>query len=296
MRIGLIDVDGHSGFPNLALMKLSAWHKNRGDSVEWYYPIEHDEKHPLDRVYMSKVFTFTPDYEPIVYAKEIITGGTGYKNYGALPEEIEKTFPDYSIYPNVDYAVGFLTRGCIRHCPWCIVPTKEGKLHAADTWKEIRRPDSKKIVFLDNNVLASDHGLRQMQSMVGQNIRIDFNQGMDARLVDRDVAELLGRLKWIRFIRFSSDTEEMIPVIERAVELLKKEEIPPSKVFVYALIQDVQEAHRRIVALDKLGVDVFAQPYIDFNGGKPTEEQKRLARWCNMKAAFHSCTFEEFTR
>lgn len=295
MKIGLIDVDGHSGFPNLALMKLSAWHKNHGDSVEWHLPMEHTDD-PLDRVYMSKVFTFTPDYEPVIYAKEIVTGGTGYKDYGALPDEIENTFPDYSIYPSVDYAIGFLTRGCIRHCPWCVVPTKEGKLHPAATWEQIKRPDSRNIVFLDNNVLASDHGLKQMEDMIGKNVRIDFNQGMDARLVTPEIAEILSKLKWIRFIRFSSDTAEMVSVIAKVVEMLKQHGVPASKVFVYALIQDVGEAHKRITALDDLGVDVFAHPYIDFEGGKPNEDQKKLARWCNMKAAHKSCTFEEFKR
>lgn len=163
MKIGLIDVDGHSGFPNLALMKLSAWHKSKGDSVEWYSPMFSGH---LDKVYMSKVFTFTPDFEYYVDADEIITGGTGYKDYDTvLPDEVENIFPDYSIYPNVDHAIGFLTRGCIRNCPWCVVPKKEGKIRPASTWDRIKRPDSKKIMFLDNNVLASEHGVEQIESL-----------------------------------------------------------------------------------------------------------------------------------
>ena len=121
MKIGLIDVDGHSGHPNLALMRLSAYHKANGDSVAWWNGFEE-----YDRVYMSKVFTFTPDIDTVIRAKEVIRGGTGYKIYDSLPEEIESTYPDYSIYPNFKAAIGFLTRGCIRKCPWCIVPKKEG--------------------------------------------------------------------------------------------------------------------------------------------------------------------------
>ena len=128
MRIGMIDVDGHN-FPNLALMKISAWHKAQGDEVEWYAPLLATE--PLDKVYMSKVFTFTPDYEWAINAKQIVKGGTGYGLYENLPAEIEYTFPDYSIYPQYPFAVGFLTRGCIRKCPWCIVPKKEGWIHAS---------------------------------------------------------------------------------------------------------------------------------------------------------------------
>ena len=128
MKIGLIDVDGHSGFPNLALMRLSAWHKVCGDHVEWWNGFCH-----YDRVYMSKVFTFTPDVDTVIDADKIIRGGTGYKDYGSLPDEIERTAPDYSIYPGVDYAIGFLTRGCIRGCSWCIVPINEGWIRPAPT-------------------------------------------------------------------------------------------------------------------------------------------------------------------
>lgn len=121
MRVGLIDVDGHNGFPNLALMRISAWHKGRGDAVVWWNGFEH-----YDRVYMSKVFTFSHDIDTVIDADEIVRGGTGYKDYGVLPSEVEATYPDYSIYPHFKPAIGFLTRGCIRNCPWCIVPRKEG--------------------------------------------------------------------------------------------------------------------------------------------------------------------------
>lgn len=123
MKIELIDVDGHN-FPNLALMKLSAYHKMKGDEVNWYSPLNYDVNKKADIIYMSKVFTFTKDYEYPLYAEKIVKGGTGYKIYEDLPEEIENTFPDYSIYPQYDFAIGFLTRGCIRSCPWCVVPKK----------------------------------------------------------------------------------------------------------------------------------------------------------------------------
>ena len=165
MKIGLIDVDGHSGFPNLALMKLSAWHKSKGDTVEWYSPMFSGH---MDAVYMSKVFTFSDDFPYYVDADEVIKGGTGYKDYiTVLPEEAEHIFPDYSIYPSCDYAIGFLTRGCIRSCPWCIVPKKEGTIRAYDEWEHIKRGDSNRILFMDNNVLASEHGIRQIENMGG---------------------------------------------------------------------------------------------------------------------------------
>lgn len=118
MEIGLIDVDGHN-FPNLALMKLSAWHKFNGDSVDWYSSLWSNP----DKIYASKVFTFSPDEMTIRGDHpDPIKGGTGYRIYEDLPQDIDDMLPDYSIYPQYDFAIGFLSRGCIRKCPWCVVP------------------------------------------------------------------------------------------------------------------------------------------------------------------------------
>lgn len=157
MKIGLIDVDGHN-FPNLPLMKLSAWHKQQGDTVEWYDPLT-AWRNPLDRVYMSKVFPHTPDYPHPVCAQEIIRGGTGYyypSGGNALPKEVERIYPDYSLYPEFcrDTAYGFLTRGCPRGCGFCIVGQKEGRRSkkVADL-NEFWR-GQKNIKLLDPNAFA----------------------------------------------------------------------------------------------------------------------------------------------
>ena len=214
MLIGLHDSD-NTGFPNYALMKISAWHKAQGDTVEWWNPLLQ-----YDRIYSSKVFTFTPE-DPYL-PPDTIKGGTGYGIYDSLPDEIDDMFPDYSIYPKVSYAIGYLTRGCIRSCPWCVVPKKEGKIRAYKTWREIKRPDSRDIVFMDNNVLACEHGIEQMKDMVGENVRIDFNQGLDARLITPEIAELLGKLKWIEYVRVSCDTDAMLDVVLEKAQLLER--------------------------------------------------------------------------
>ena len=291
MNIGLIDVDGHN-FPNLALMKISAWHKAKGDTVQWYEPLISGH---CDKVYMSKVFTFTPDYEYFIDADEIIKGGTGYRMYDkVLPDEIDNIYPDYTIYPQYDFAIGFLTRGCIRKCKWCIVPKKEGDLRAYCDWRNIKRPDTNKIVFMDNNVLASEYGIEQIRSMIGQNVKIDFNQGLDARLITDDIARMLAQVKWIRFIRLACDTSAMIPVITEAVKQLGENGVKPYRIFCYALIEDVNEAYDRIKSLDALGIDVFAQPYRDFETNYINPEHKRLARWCNHKGIHHTVDFEHY--
>ena len=288
MRVGLHDSDD-TGFPNYALMKISAWHKARGDTVEWWNPLL-----TYDRVYSSKVFTFTPEcpYLP----PDAIKGGTGYGKYDSLPDEIDDMFPDYSIYPKVDYAIGYLTRGCIRNCPWCVVPKKEGKIRAYRTWREIRRQDSRDIVFMDNNVLACGHGLEQMRDMVGEDVRIDFNQGLDARLITPEIAELLSRLKWIRFIRMSCDTDAMLDVVLEKARILDRSGVKPWRIFVYVLVQEIPSAEKRCIALRDAGMNPFAQPYRDFTtNAEPAEELKRFARWVNRKELFKSCrTFAEY--
>lgn len=289
-KIGLIDVDGHNGFPNLALMKISAWHKAQGDHVEWWIGLKR-----YHRVYMSKVFTFTQDIDFVIQADEIIRGGTGYQSYDDLPPEIEKTKPDYTLYPQCDYAIGFLTRGCIRSCPWCIVPKKEGSIRPAATWQEIKRPDSRKIVFLDNNVLAHNHGIAQIEELGQERIWVDFNQGLDARLIDYEIAGLLSKLHWIRFIRFSCDTPEMLPVIAQATSYLKLQGVSESRFWAYMLVKDdLEEAENRALALENIGVIPFAQPYRDYDSSEPTENQKNFARWVNNRAVFKSCSFKEY--
>lgn len=184
MRIGLHDAENeymkHKTFPNYALMKISAYHKARGDSVEWWSPMFR-----YDRVYSSKVFDFTP--ENMYLPPDAIRGGTGYHDIPinqTLPPEIDAAFPDYSIYPECDYAIGYITRGCPNRCPWCVVPAKEGNIKPYRAWEQLVRHDTNKLVLMDNNILASEFGISQLESLIGSGYAIDLNQGMDARLVD----------------------------------------------------------------------------------------------------------------
>lgn len=290
MLIGLHDSE-ENGFPNYALMKISAWHKAKGDTVEWWNPML-----KYDIVYSSKVFTFTPEnpYLP----QNTVKGGTGYGLYTELPEEVDQCFPDYSIYPNCNYAIGFLTRGCIRRCPWCVVPKKEGDIRPYRTWEEIKRRDSRDIVFMDNNVLACPHGIEQIKDMCGKDVRVDFNQGLDARLITPEIADILAQLKWIRFIRMSCDTDNSLPIVLEAIRLLERKGIKPYKVFVYLLVQDIESAEKRALAIRNVGANAFAQPYRDYdNNIKPTREQRDFARWVNHKAIFKTVkTFSDYKK
>jgi hypothetical protein len=286
MKIGLLDVDGHN-FPNLALMKIAAYHRQIGDTVEW---VNHLQSY--DKIYQSKVFTFTPDVKTVVQADEIIRGGTGYKMYGEL--FCDDSEPDYFLYPQYQHAYGFLTRGCVRHCAWCIVPKKEGYIRAYRDIKTVLQ-GRKTAILMDNNVLASEHGLRQMEKIVDLGCKVDFNQGLDSRLVTDEIAQLLSKIKWIRFLRFACDTTPAVEPLLSAFEKLNRYGVKNYRIFVYLLVKDVSEANERCRILKRLGVNPFAQTYRDYDKNiLPTPEQKRFAWYVNQKAIFKSTEWEDY--
>ncbi len=281
--VGLIDVD--SKMPNLALMKLSAWHKSKGDCVELAGPL----CGKYDVTYASKVFSYTPDYAlPTVVEK----GGTGY-NMTELPASIEHMCPDYELY-NMDYSMGFLTRGCPNHCEWCVVPDKEGPIRAHADIHEFLRHN--KCILLDNNVLAHPHGLEQIKKLAELKVKVDFNQGLDARLIDFGVAAWLAQLKWLKPLRLACDSQGMKKHIRKAVRLLREANCKPKAYLCYMLVkEDIADAHDRSEFLRGWGLDPFAQPYRDFKTNKePTAEQKHFARWVNHKATWKTVTWENY--
>lgn len=285
MRIALNDSD-RTKFPNLALMKLSAYHKSIGDTVEWYEPLMSSM---YDKVYSSKIFTFTPKEKLF---GNVEYGGTGNNIKAKLNDTIEHICPDYDLY-DIDYLLGFLTRGCPNICPWCIVPAKEGKIKPHTDIEEFLRHD--KVVLMDNNVLASEYGIRQIEKIIKLKVKVDFNQGLDCRLIDKPMAKLLSKVKWLHPIRLACDTMSQMVPIQNAVKLLRWYNATPKKYFIYCLIRDIYEAIERVMFLKGLYLDPFAQPYRDFRKNiQPTPEQKRFARWVNHKAVFNSTTFSEY--
>lgn len=266
-------------FPNYALMKISAYHKSQGDTVEWWNPLCNAQ---YDRIYSSKVFDFTPNNP---YLPEwAIRGGSGYTDIPIdqqLPTEIDDMFPDYSIYPDCDYAIGFITRGCPNKCRWCVVPKKEGMIHPYRGWKNIVRPDSQKLVLMDNNILACEYGISQLESLIGSGYSIDLNQGMDARMVNERTADILARLDWIRHIRFSCDQKSQIEAVLNAVTLLSERGVKPSRLFIYLLVtKDVLDAAYRVEKLKQLkGITIYAQAERNPRLGiMPNKEQLEFAQ------------------
>ena len=301
MNIGLLAVD--SNYPNLSLMKISSYHKGKGDIVEWYNPFD-----KYDIVYMSKIFSFTPDYgQYMTNTTQICKGGTGYDIYSTLPEEIGLIKPDYSIYPSIGHktSYGFLTRGCPNKCKWCIVPKKEGDIKPYMDVEEIAIDGRNELILMDNNILASDHGIEQIEKIIKMNegrkkkIKVDFNQGLDARLVTDEIAKMLSRLKWIKSIRFGCDTPKQIEECEKACALIDKYGYKGEYFFYCILFDDFDESFSRVNhwKLKNNGRYLpHCQPYRDFTNKRQIipQWQKDLARWADKKGIFKTCEFKDF--
>lgn len=286
MNIGLIDVDGHK-FPNLALMKISAWHKAQGDNVEWWFGFG-----DYDIVYKSKVFTFTPDVDDPFNAKEIIKGGTGYGLDNQLPHEIEHIYPDYSLYPSLtkDTAFGFLTRGCPRGCSFCIVGEKEGlKSHKVADLSEWWS-GQKHIELLDPNILACPQHLELLRQLAESKAWVNTNQGIDARLLTERNIEALNAIKMKR-LHFAWDFMEQSDAVVRGLKRYKKYGAVKSdrRLGVYVLVNyntTMEENLYRVYKLRDMGFGPYVMVYDKQNAPK---EIRRLQRWCNNKFIFHKC-------
>ena len=294
MNIALLAVD--STFPNLALMKISSWHKRNGDTVEWYNPFE-----CYDIVYMSKIFSFTEDYNLwITNARDIRKGGTGYDIHSKLPLEMEFVVPDYSIYPGIDRktAYGFLTRGCPNKCKWCVVPRKEGDIKPYMDVDEVAVNGRTNLVLMDNNILACDYGLEQIEKIIHRKYRVDFNQALDARLVTDDIAKMLAKVRWIKRIRFGCDTHAQIEHCEKAIELINKYGYKGEYFFYCMLIGNFEECIERVNHWRNKGKRYLphCQPYRDPDKTFQIipQWQKDMAGWADKKWIFRSCEFKDF--
>ena len=290
MKIGLINVDDHN-FPNLALMKISAWHKAQGDEVEWFFGFNQ-----YDKVYMSKVFTFTDDFQQCINAKEIIRGGTGYDLKNKLPEEIENMFPDYSLY-GVKEAYGFLTRGCPRGCNFCIVGEKEGKCsYKVSDLKQFWN-GQKEIKLLDPNLLAAKRHLELLDQLIESKSWIDITQGFDIRLTNPKNIQKIKQLK-IKMLHFAWDKEKDEEIIlEKLKQFKELTGLNYRKLGVYMLTNydtTFEYDLYRVYKLKELGYDPYVMIYDKQNAPR---QIRLLQRWVNNKIIFRSGsaeTYEEY--
>lgn len=300
MRIGLIDVDGHN-FPNLALMRISAWHKANGDEVEWWWT---DLLH-YDIVYMSKVFSnsYSPDVPEPLNADRIVKGGSGYairledgkevfdRNlHHDLPDEIEHMFPDYSIYPQFDFAVSMTSRGCPRGCSFCHVASKEGRCSRkvadiSDFWTP--ETGKKGIKVLDPNITACREKRDLFMQYRNTGCQIDFTQGIDIRCTNEEDIEDLNRMK-IKMLHFAWDNpkDDLEDKFRVFAEKYKRKSHCKTVYVLTNYNSTMDENLYRIYTLRDLGYDPYVMVY---NKPEAPKEIRNLQRWCNNRFIFKAC-------
>lgn len=304
MNIGLYDVDSHN-FPNLALMKISAWHKARGDNVEFVLPLKH-----YDKIYVSKVFgdEYSQMSDYCLQADEIVYGGTGFAitiengkevyhkdRDPNLPDEIEHIYPDYSLYPELtkDKAYGFLTRGCCNNCSFCIVSKKEGlcSQKVADLSEFWR--GQKEIILLDANILACKERLELLKQLADSNAWIDFSQGLDARFITEEVAKALSAVKK-NIVHFAFDFMKNEKTIVKGLKMYSQYNKVSISDSVYILTNfdtTIEEDLYRVRMVQEAG---FIPDIRIYRKNTAPQILRDLQRWSNNRFIYRSCDFMDY--
>lgn len=333
MKIGLKDVDGHN-YPNLPLMKLSAYHKAAGDEVKWHYPLISEHQ---DRIYISKVFSLSEQqdhYEYFMDADEVIFSGSGFINgelqekftamrneiirqqghkvadhtpitiwrsgkqyQDILPYEVEHIYPDYEFYGVKDTAYGFMSRGCPRGCHFCIVGDKEGRSSRKVADLDEFWRGQKEIVLMDPNILACKEHEDMLMQLINSKAWVDINQGLDARLLTEKNTELIKRLK-VKMLHFAWDDVKDERLVVPKLKMFKEiTGIDRRKLTVYVLVNynsTMEENLHRIYTLRELGYDPYVMVYEKW---KAPQEIIDLQRWVNAKPVFRTIQrFEDYNK
>lgn len=296
MKVAIVQVDGK--IPNLALMKLASHHLNDGDEVVLGIDAT------VDRAYISVIW---PQNRPqaLGIAKwfpdsDVIIGGTGFNYSVTLSDEIEHTTPAYDLW-GIDYSMGFTSRGCIRECPFCIVPIKEGSIKPHSPLSEFVQTGHDKVMIMDNNLLAAPNCIEVLDELYERNHRVNFTQGLDIRLVTDELASKLARLRYrsssfkSTYIHFAFDSLSIEPTVRRGVSILNNAGIPSNNLVFYVLVgYDTtfdEDMHRYQVLWDELGCWPFIMNY---NNG-PDPQLRAFGRWVNRRL-HKTIPWEEYSR
>ena len=293
MRIAIYDVD--SKIPNLALMKISAWHKQQGDHVEHYMPLFRDE---YDKIYASKIFNFSDD--SMLSDERMIIGGTGWDMKKTLPDEIENMVPDYSIY-NYPHNIGFTMRGCRLKCSFCVVPEKEGKPYGVSTMEEIwTQRESKHVVLLDNDFFGNPAWNERIKEVRELDLQVNFSQGLNIRNIKAEQAAAIASIKFSNMsgknkqVHFAWDDPRHEKLIHKGINTCVEAGLKPYQMAFYVLIgyhSTPEEDMHRVEVLRSYGCDPFVMPY-----NKEDPYQRKFTRWVNHKAIFKTVKWDDYNR
>ena len=304
----MVDVDNLEGFrlkfKNLASLTIARYHNDQGDDVS----TTHADPH---LVYASCIFSQNKhrvDGLKFWYPNaEIHVGGSGI-NFKWLPKEMQKLKPYYELYPEMDYSIGFTTRGCIRKCPFCLAWQKEGKHRPWMHVKDFHDERFKKVVLLDNNWTADkDWFFDNSEWLIERKIKVDATQGFDARIINEEVAEQIRRLKFRsgagRLHLAWDNFKDHDQVFNGLHELIQAGFHPKNNMVVYILVDfnsTFQEDLIRCQTLKEWRITPFVMPYQQIDATFPEKQNnfwvRHLARWVNKRQIFWSCTFEEYVR
>jgi hypothetical protein len=292
MKVGLFNVD--SVIPNLALMKLSAYHKAQGDDVEFFLPVA---LFHYDKIYASTIFKDSD--KTGIHPDMMEVGGTGWDLVTKLPDEVDAMVPDYSLF-NYEHSIGFTSRGCRLKCSFCVVPQKEGKTHGVMTMEQIwTQRSSHHVVILDNDFFGQDQWEDRIHEMIDMKLQVNFNQGVNIRTLTEHQAASLQKVRFVtlsgktRMIHCAWDNVKDERTVIRGINRLIDTGIHPKSITVYVLVgygSTHQEDMHRILTLKGMNVNPYVMPF-----GRSAAE-RNLARWVNRKAVFHSCTYEDYIK
>ena len=290
VQVLLVDADSHNGFPNLALMKLSAWHKNEGHHVDFIKGLP--QAPPLflyDQSYISCIF-FQNREKVLEYAMMLPNckvGGSGWDLDNELPEDVEHILPDYSLY-DIDYSMGFTSRGCIRACGFCVVPEKEGPIRDHSDISEFHYPDHTKVILLDNNFQASPNWKNNLDYILEHDLKVNFNQGLDIRLLTKEFAQYLAQVKYynwtfkLKGLHFAFDDLRTEQAVRTGIQTLLDAGVSRRALMFYILVgynSTFEEDLKRVEILKELGV----KPYIMRYNQSKDRRLYHLARYVNRR-------------
>ena len=291
MKIAIYDVD--SKIPNLALMKISAWHKAQGDDVEHYMPLFRED---YDKIYASKIFNFSD--RSMLNPERMEIGGTGWDLKKNLPDEIENLTPDYSIY-KFPHNIGFTQRGCRLKCSFCVVPEKEGKPYGVNTIDQLwTQRDSDFLILLDNDFFGNPDWTDRAEEILDLKLRVNFNQGLNIRNIKEDQADILSKINFSnrngtgKQIHFAWDDPRHEKLIHKGLKTCIEAGIKPYQMAFYVLIgyhSTPEEDLHRVEVLREYGADPFVMPY-----NKKDPYQRKFARWVNHKAIFNTVAWKDY--
>jgi len=280
MKIGLYNLEHH--IVNTAMMQVSQYHKDNGDEVELYSPLFHDS---YDKIYAFSIFQFTTkEY----VREEMICGGTGFQISSKLPDEIQECDYDWSLYPKCDHSIIWFSRGCIRSCPFCVVPEKEGMIKPVKP-KNLN-PNGKYIKIHDNNFFANPNWKDAIKQLQDWNLPVEFEGGLDIRILTKEHIDALNSLKHEKLIKSAWDNprEDLSIYFKKAID----NGLKPYKLMCYVLIgywSTPEEDLYRVEKLRELKIDSFVMPF-----NKKDKYQKDFARWVNHKAIFKTVKWEDY--